>query len=94
MKNENIKSLKKLALRKKAIEKEIKECEESIMDNYVALTQPVSNFVQSVCDNKNEDNPRFEGGIYKFALNTKRVVNMVRLGVAVYRDYSNQESEL
>jgi len=87
MKGKGIKSLKKLTLRKKTIEKEMKECEELIIDNYVALTQPVSNFVQSVCSNSPENNPHVEGGIYKLALNGKRIVDMVRIGIAVYRDY-------
>lgn len=87
MKSKNIKSLKKLRLRKKAISRQIEECEEIMLEDYAALTQPVSNFVHSMGENEFNSDMHFNRGFFKFALNVKRMVDMVRLGIAVYKDY-------
>lgn len=90
MKSKDIKSLKKLRSRKKIISRQIEECEEIMLEDYAALTQPASNFVQSMNNIGFDSNFLFNSGFFKFALNAKRVVDMVKLGIAVYKDYKKQ----
>lgn len=86
MKTENINSLKALKRRKERVVKEMGRCEDRLMDDYQAMTQPVANLVNSVREGEYDGGLPLDG-MYKFALNAKRVVDMVRLGVSVYKDY-------
>jgi len=87
MKSKNIKSLKKLAQRKKQIKREAEACEDLMLENYAILPQPVSNFVHTVQNKEFDSDMQFDGGLLKLALNAKRLMDMARLGIAVYNDY-------
>lgn len=86
MKDNKIRSLKSLMRRKESVARELQECEEQITNDYMALTQPVSNLVHSFQRNEYDGDLPFNG-VYKFALNAKRVVDIVRLGASIYNDY-------
>ncbi len=85
-KNENIDSLKALKMRKMRVARELNRCEDRLMDDYIAMTQPVTSLVNSVRNGEYEGDLPLDG-MYKFALNAKRVVDMFRLGYSIYKDY-------
>ena len=86
MKSKNIRSLKKLRQRKEQILTKLAKCEEQITDDYLALTQPISSLIHSTHDAEcNEDLPF--AGVHKLVLNSKRVVDILKLGISVYNDY-------
>ncbi|NDV46998.1 hypothetical protein D0T49_08050 [Paludibacter sp. 221] len=86
MKNKNIKSVYDLKRRKEKLVKEMSKCEEQMMDDYLALTQPVSDVIHSFQDNEFNNEVPLQG-VYKLALNAKRVLDIVRLGASIYNDY-------
>lgn len=86
MKSNNINSLDDLIKRKKNVRKEMLACENQMVDEYYAFAHPVSNLVHLI-QNKKNNRSFVASGFYKFALNTKRVMDIVRLGTSIYNDY-------
>ncbi len=85
-KHETIDSLKALRLRKVRLAREINRCENRLEDEYLTLTQPVTHLVHTVQAGEYDGSLPLDG-LYKFAVNAKRLADMVRIGAAIYQDY-------
>lgn len=85
-KHETIDSLKALRLRKVRLAREINRCENRLEDEYLTLTQPVTHLVHTVQSGEYDGSLPLDG-LYKFAVNAKRLADMVRIGAAIYQDY-------
>ncbi len=85
MNKNNIRSLDSLIKRKRYIRRQTKKYEEQISDDFFSLAHPFTGFVNTVnnCECE-EDIP--VTGVYKVALNAKRIVDILRLGFSIYCD--------
>lgn len=83
---DRIDSLAALQRRKRRVAREIVRSEDRLRDDYVAMTQPVTDLMASVQNHTYAGNLPFDG-LYRLAVNVKRVADMIRLGFSIYRDY-------
>ena len=83
-----IDSLKSLRRQKSKINRKLKRCEVEIVEDYYELIHPFAkgNLVSFVGGEYNEL-PSPVSGVYKFVLNARRFVEIVKMGKSIYMDY-------
>lgn len=86
MNTEPIRSLKTLKQRKVRLAREMARCESRLSDGCHALTRHSTRAFRTVRTAPADDNLPLNN-LYRLTLNIKRLVDMFRLGMAIYRDY-------
>lgn len=82
----NIRSLDELRQRKYEVRRITREFEEDIVDDFYSLTHPFSN-IQSSFRIFKDLSPSYNRGIVKLIVNGRRLIEMVKLGTSIIRDF-------